>query len=493
MLGDEGKDDDGCMFCRFIRCDSYPAILKGRMHLPSIEGYGKSGVFEVCKQLVTTVMIASIWEAACSVNGATLVAKDASQAAVQAAVNHASDGDIVRVPAGSATWSQKIKITGKGINLVGAGIGQTTITSAITTLFHNAPIFVDCSGKATRISGFSFVGGAGDQEGFVKILSSSGFRVDYCDFSNLTKRGVVAYSTATSWGVIDHCTFTKVSGTPQGVSVFGDGDAAWNRSLGLGSEISAVYVEDCVFNWPSSRDTACDIYAGGRMVFRHNVVNGEGVGCHGLDSGAYRSPVSWEFYDNVFTEGLEPVAYIFQFRGGTGVVYNNTVTSSHVGTSANILLTCYRATGTLIGHATYSQYLPWGRITGSNPYDANTDCYGYPGLDQIGAAPPTTPHNLSSVPPKNQNPPITHTTQGHQAAYAWGNTYNGNPMKMAAQRYSGAGYPDGSCGNANVASMIQEGRDFVNDVHMPGYSPLTYPHPSVGEVPAPPTNLRITH
>jgi hypothetical protein len=47
---------------------------------------------------------------------------------------------------------------------------------------------------------------------------------------------VFAYATATSYGVIDHCTFTKTSSTAtaQGVAVGGDQDAAWNRDLGLG-------------------------------------------------------------------------------------------------------------------------------------------------------------------------------------------------------------------------------------------------------------------
>jgi hypothetical protein len=54
------------------------------------------------------------------------------------------------------------------VNLIGAGIGNTVITSAVTAKFHVAPIFVDDSGKAVRISGFSFVGGAGDQEGSLK-------------------------------------------------------------------------------------------------------------------------------------------------------------------------------------------------------------------------------------------------------------------------------------------------------------------------------------
>src|SRR5689334_6666454 len=58
--------------------------------------------------------------------GATIIATDTSATAVQAAINSATDGDKVIVPAGTATWSATVSFN-KGITLQGAGIGQTII------------------------------------------------------------------------------------------------------------------------------------------------------------------------------------------------------------------------------------------------------------------------------------------------------------------------------------------------------------------------------
>jgi hypothetical protein len=402
----------------------------------------------------------------------SIVATDTSQASVQAAVNRASDGDTVIVPAGSSTWTSRVYIGNKAITILGAGIGQTTITSALPTLATNAPFYVSSSGKAVRISGFSCVGSPGDQTGFIS-MSSQNFRIDHCAFSNLTQRGVVAYSTANSWGVIDHCTFQKASGTAQGVSVFGDRDAAWNRPLSLGT-INAVYIEDCTFTWPNPADSCLDMYNGARTVFRHNTVTNASVGCHGLDSGSYRSALSWEIYDNTFYVTV-PLARQFQFRGGTGVVFNNRITTSANGrlSTNSIDVTCYRATGTVI----FQNYVPWGFVTSSNRYDGNSDAYGWPALDQIGAAPPTSPWNISDAPPASRS------LQGKSPAYAWSNTKNGARFAMAAATYSGDGYPDGTPGHPNVASLIRENRDFFNDVPMPGYTAFTYPHPLTSATP----------
>jgi hypothetical protein len=255
----------------------------------------------------------------------SIVATDTSQASVQAAVNRASDGDTVIVPVGSSTWMSRVCVNNKAITILGAGIGQTIITSALPVHATNAPFYISCPGKAVRISGFSCVGGPGDQMGFINI-SSQDFRIDNCAISSLTKRGVAAYSTVNSWGVIDHCTFNKASGSPQGVSVFGDKDAAWNRPPSLGT-INAVYIEDCTLTWPNPADSALDMYNGARAVFRHNTVTNASIGCHGLDSGRYRSALSWEFYDNNFYVTVS-VARQFHFRGGTGVVFNNTITAT---------------------------------------------------------------------------------------------------------------------------------------------------------------------
>jgi hypothetical protein len=406
----------------------------------------------------------------------SIVATDTSQASVQAAVNRASDGDTVIVPAGSSTWTSRVYIRNKAITILGAGIGQTIIRSALPVDATNAPFYVTCAGKAVRISGFTCAAGPGDIKGFINITSQN-FRVDHCAFINLisSARGVSASSTANSWGVIDHCTFQKESGSVHGVDVYGDRDAAWNRPLSLGTT-SAVYIEDCTFAWPIPSDSAMDMYNGARAVFRHNTVTNASIGCHGLDSGRYRSALSWEIYDNTFHVTV-PLARQFHFRGGTGVVFNNRITTSGNGRlSANsIEVTYYRATGTVI----FQNYVPWGFVTSTNRYDGNSDAYGWPALDQIGAAPPTIPPNISDAPPP------TRSLQGKSPAFAWRNTLNGARMPMAAATYSGSAYPSGQPGSPNVASVIKENRDFFNDTPKPGYSAFTYPHPLTSAAPAP--------
>ncbi|MEK7635593.1 MAG: hypothetical protein AAB405_00715 [Patescibacteria group bacterium] len=77
-----------------------------------------------------------------TVSAATVQATDCSQSAVQSAINSASVGDTVLVPAGSCAWGSGITII-KGINLIGAGIGTTNIT-------------VDHGGVCNRLCAFFF-------------------------------------------------------------------------------------------------------------------------------------------------------------------------------------------------------------------------------------------------------------------------------------------------------------------------------------------------
>jgi hypothetical protein len=399
--------------------------------------------------------------------GAAVYHSDGSAASMQALHDAVLDGDTIMLPAGVFTWSTKVSIT-KAITILGAGVGSTTIVSNIISAAKNAPFYVVSTGPV-RISGLTCFGGPGDTRGFI-WMDSAGFRIDHCAFTNLTERGVEAWSTANSWGVVDHCTFDKLSGSPQGVSVFGDGDAAWSRPLSLGTD-QAVYIEDCTFSWPTAADSCVDMYDGARVVFRHNQVTNANVGSHGLDSGKYRSPVSWEIYDNSCNV-TDTLARQFLFRGGTGVVFDNTVTSTYQSISSKIEVTSYRATGTCI-FASYN----WGFVSGENPYDGNRDCYGWPALDQIGATPPTDPPDIKSGPPL-----AGYSVQGSSPAYVWGNiiSINGAPpveMRMGIATYSGECYPTGACGDANVASLIQENRDFFNGTQRPGYTPYVYPHP----------------
>jgi hypothetical protein len=62
-----------------------------------------------------------------SLQGATLTADSVSREDVQKAVDAAADGDIVRLPAGTATWTASVRVADKFITIEGAGIGRTTI------------------------------------------------------------------------------------------------------------------------------------------------------------------------------------------------------------------------------------------------------------------------------------------------------------------------------------------------------------------------------
>ncbi|MFN2270197.1 MAG: hypothetical protein ACK2US_05125, partial [Anaerolineae bacterium] len=83
--------------------------------------------------------------------GSIVYAASCSQGDVQSAIDAASDGDLVMVPAGACTWTTPpgndevpaVSIDGKGITLQGAGTGQTVITDATGTGWNNSLIRVD--------------------------------------------------------------------------------------------------------------------------------------------------------------------------------------------------------------------------------------------------------------------------------------------------------------------------------------------------------------
>src|ERR1700731_4595842 len=109
--------------------------------------------------------------------GTTIAAKSVSFADVSSAVNLASNGDTVTVPAGTATWTSTLTIT-KNISLIGAGIGQTIITNNVpfnpgaTTVFS---LSVQTNTNLMRLSGMTILPGlTGPKNDSQAIISISG-------------------------------------------------------------------------------------------------------------------------------------------------------------------------------------------------------------------------------------------------------------------------------------------------------------------------------
>jgi hypothetical protein len=393
-------------------------------------------------------------------------ASDCSQQEVQRAIDAASDGDTVLVPAGSSVWTTSqenrpaVVISAKGrekhITLQGAGIGKTVITDAtgsecfqVVIKASEAGIYGGVREKAFRITGFTFKGKGGNA-----VISTTGYtrwRIDHCRFEN-SGRSLWVSGT----GLIDHCTFDK-KGNGQSIFVShvdfagkDHGDGSWSNPLSLGTE-RAAYIEDCTFRYYADKpNAALDGCHGARIVFRHNtLVNGH-IAVHGTESsGRGRSIRSYEIYNNTFAleTRREHFTAIF-LRGGTGVIFDNTLTGGY---KALALATNYRSRG---------YYPPWGKCDGSSKWDGNQESNGYPAIDQIGRSTdngPGTPQELDPL-------------------CEWGNTLNDTDADIAVS------------GGPEVEAHIKEDRDFHNDKSKPNYVPYAYPHPLVSRAPSPVIN-----
>jgi len=399
---------------------------------------------------------------AAAVGAADSAAKDiqaagCSQKDVQAAIDAASDGDTVAVPAGEATWRTSrenrpaVVLARKGVEkrltLRGAGVGRTIITDATGPKCFQAVIKSSESGifsgvreKAFRITGFTFRGNGADA-----LISAGGYtnwRIDHCRFENGGRSLWVS-----GFGLIDHCVFDKKR---NGQSVFVShsdfagkphGDGSWSSPLALGTD-KAVYIEDCTFRYYADKpNAALDGCYGARVVFRHNTLIDVSAASHGTESGGRgRSIRSYEIYGNRFMlkKKKEHFTAIF-LRGGTGVIFGNTVTGGY---RSFVLATNYRSE---------KAYAPWGKCDGTSKWDGNRLPNGYPALDQIGRSTDSGAGTPQELDPLRE----------------WDNTLNGADADIAVS------------GGPGVQAHVRKGRDFRNDAKRPGYEPYMYPHPLV--------------
>ena len=379
---------------------------------------------------------------------ATLVASfihaaSCSQADVEAAIDAASDGDFVLIPAGHCTWTTpasnepSVTINQKGITLLGAGIDQTVITDGTTTEWNETPLRVDgVEGKPFRITGFTFVGnGQNDSFPVIQVNGEcTDWRIDHIKFND-AKRAVS--TSGYTYGVIDHCTFSNQTyDFPyQAIAVSAD-DNSWQRPLALGTA-NAVYIEDCLFDYTQFGNTV-DGHIGARFVFRHNTLNSTYVEAHGFCCSLSRGTFSYEVYSNTIT-GNSASWVPFAFRGGTGVVFDNAV-GGH-----------FEFPHIEIYNDRSCPDRAWqGVCDGTSPVDGNQDSSGYPCRDQIG-----------------RSTDLAGGQQTLEPLYEWNNTYNGSDVDVKLN--------PGLC--TQMANHLKENRDFYNDTPRPGYTPYVYPHP----------------
>lgn len=387
---------------------------------------------------------------------ADVVAESCSRDDVQAAITSASNGDIVAIPSGECTWTSGVSISGKAVTLRGSGTLATVIT-------HTASgIAIDAGTTASRVTNVSLE--VSHTSGVAIRNRGQGFRVDRNRIENGSgANGGCLHSSggsgiAAPTGVIDQNTLVNCRVLIEGsAQLFTDGDGQhqnniWKEASTIGSETQTgvVYVENNTITYTIAGN-CIDTNRAGRYVFRFNTVTGPtNTEAHSLQSSNERASKSWEIYGNTFTNsGTARFAAMYQ-RGGTGVIYDNTVSGNY--TNA-IWFDNYRSFTVVSGNA--------GGCDGNSSWDGNqTDEEGWPCRDQLGRGP-------------DGSGTFPETTQADEPVYVWDNTINSVAASPVVSNCGNTVKTSGSC-----ADVVLD-RDYILS-ERPGYTPYTHPHPLRG-------------
>ena len=425
---------------------------------------------------------------------ADINAASTSLADVRAAIALANNGDRVLVPAGSATWTECLDsspfgppndgtLLNKRIELIGAGIDQTIITDGtLKSGFPNVPHLLrwdTIAGGLSRISGFTFQGGANDitdggNYGMILIRGNSEqFRMDNCKIIQTKTTGMFFNNYVR--GVIDHCIFDL---SDVGFAVYvmheswgnigGYGDNSWAQADNVNSD-QALFFEDNQFlndkTGPGAtpwQRYAMDGWQGHRIVVRRNTFTNCTWGNHGTESGGrQRSARRVQLSQNTFNWDMSGNTFpsVAGSRGGEAYVFGNVVNITNGNLTAGMFdLNYYRASGS---------FAPWGQADGANVWDENQSG-AYRALDQPGVGEGDL---ITGDTPINSAFGVAQwPRQVLKPNYIWGNTVNGVTSPAVSHQAS-----------------ILENRDFYNNAPPGGYTEYTYPHPLVGGAPPAPT------
>jgi hypothetical protein len=268
--------------------------------------------------------------------GATRLAASCSLADVTAAYNLAGSGDIVSVPACTATpWTSYLTIS-KSITIQGAGGGQTVITNGGTTKLFYINLSSDVP---VRITGFYFTQDlhpAGEENAvYINGKKDNSFPLTKVRIDNNYFYQGVDVIWATGWleCLIDHNTFYNAD---RAIIVIGDDDYAWNRTIAAGTS-HALFIEDNTFladnkvTWIFNEN----LYQqqGARTVVRYNnfdfhactvctaFYDSHGNGTYYTGGTDFRGQPILEIYNNTFHSYN---TYSFgDFRGGSFLIWGN--------------------------------------------------------------------------------------------------------------------------------------------------------------------------
>jgi hypothetical protein len=325
-------------------------------------------------QLSLAILVLSL--SASAATAANINASSCSSSAVQSAVNAATTGDTVIVPAGACSYSSTVNVpNGKNITIQGAGINVTTISSA-----GGQVVVFNLNDTASRITGFTLnnaqISIGGNETG---AQGSNDWRIDHNRFVG-PSTGAPGYTFILircsldaanpgrhCRGLVDNNQFVNGQVGPFGFKTTSDLHQTWTRATALGGA-DTIFIEDNTFEDTSGNLTQpVDTNYGGRFVFRFNTLTNMAPHVHSLQG--YRGSRAWEIYKNTIKGAGWTTGFM---RGGVGVVWGNTI-----------------ATGlgpwVLDNVRSFNTGYDYGSCDGTSTADGNTAAWqGYPCRDQIG-------------------------------------------------------------------------------------------------------------
>ena len=271
----------------------------------------------------------------CPLAAKTNYSASVAYADVAAAIAASTEGDIVQIPPGNATWTSTLQLS-KPVTLRGAGTNSTIVNGTGNTLLSVA-LSID---RPVRVSGIFFNQPSGTAQPSLIIngrtASGSGtpitsFRIDQCKF-RFGKRALNPRGWC--YGVVDHCTFINCD---IAVGITGDDNNAWARPIQPGST-NAVCIEDNAFvidnNAPSEPNETIYHQEATRTVIRYNNFDGSTytaansifMDAHGNQNyynggGDFRGSILVECYNNTFT--AYKTYRLLYYRAGSLLIYSN--------------------------------------------------------------------------------------------------------------------------------------------------------------------------
>jgi hypothetical protein len=321
-------------------------------------------------------------------------------------------------------------VTNKALTIQGQSKVDPVITGQMTV--NNS------FGKQIIVKNFKMTGPG-------KLLTISGGVTNFI-VQNMTFVHTSAYALSISgrtFGVVDHCAFGPNSSGASAIEISGEGTStAYSRASALGTG-NNVFIENSTIERTAYVGSTHAVWSddGGGYVFRHNTVTNYELDVHGnCTSGGSRE---FEIYNNTFIiSSGQSYSSFAVLRGGTGVVYNNSITNNGTKPDSNV------------GVQIREQQIDQGTMCAQG----NCPSCNYPAKHQLG---------------RGRNDAL-------DPLYVWGNTVNGVSQNVVGiWPIDGDTACEASCGKQlYVSDFLKLNRDYYISTR-PGYTPYTYPHPLV--------------